>query len=152
MYRINIFSLSALEVLCIEIIVVLHWWVYVPNVSVMWIVRIVNESFGGFPVSYYSSWIISEWIVREVLVAENVIFAWCGRIRSAWVDEHGWVHVISDPLFVEFQGLLKLCWWFADTEQWQKSLSEGVYIVIKVLLTSSVFIQGDLFFSSQKAS
>lgn len=96
--------------------------------------------------------VISERIVGEVFVAKDVIFARSSRIRSAWVDEHGGVHVVPDSLLEELESLLELGRGFADTEQGKQLLSEGVNVIVIVLLATSVFVHGDFLFSSEQAS
>ena len=78
-----------------------------PDVTISWKIRIVNESFSGCS-GQLSTGIESERIIGEFLIVEDVIFAGGGGIGSAWVNKHGGVHVVSDSLFEEFESLLEL--------------------------------------------
>ncbi len=72
-----------------------------PDVTIGWKIRVVNESLSGCS-GHLSTGIETERIVSEFFIVENVIFAGSGGVGSAWVDEHGGVHMVSDSLFEEF--------------------------------------------------
>jgi hypothetical protein len=46
-----------------------------PYVTVMWIVRVINESLGRLSMSHHSTGIVSKWVIVQLFVVENVIFA-----------------------------------------------------------------------------
>ncbi len=96
-----------LEVLGVNVIVIFHGGIDVPDGTVRRKIRVIDVGAFGWGSGDLSASVVSEGIVGEEGVVVDVILAGSGGVRPARVEELGGVHVGSDSVFEHFEGLLE---------------------------------------------
>jgi hypothetical protein len=97
-----------LEVLGVNIIVIFHGRVDVPDSTISRKIGVIDVGAFWWGSGDLSASVVSEGIVFEEGVVVDVVLAGGGGVRSAWVEELSRVHVGSDSVFEHFEGLLEL--------------------------------------------
>ena len=132
---------SFLEGFLLHIVLIFSRRIQMPYVALHWEVRIVEETIAWFATNLPSC-VVSERIIKQLLIWPYIWAAIAGRILSWIVDQHGWIHAVSDSFFKMLQSLSKFSRILRHVHNPLKLLSSNSNVFMIVIRVTSVFVDG----------
>lgn len=143
---------SFFEGLLFHIVFIFRRRVHMPDGTLIGEVRVIQETISRLTVADHSSCVISEWVASQFLIWPDIGATVYYRVLPGIVNDHCWVHIISNSLLKSLECFGKNSWTLWYVKENLQFFSSDLNVPVIIIRIASIFVDCPFFFSSEHAT